>query len=252
MQELASWPRPAYVAAERPFVYLAIFGASMGGPDVSRSRHRCAGVPRGIDISAFDAQRHGAWADSVRSGYLWDKLQREDPALAQAVAGATSWIVLRGEPADDSALDYLRDIVGIVQAFFDNGAACVYDPQQFKWWSAADWRREVFDAGEAVPHRHVVTLMSRMEDGTQWFHTRGMRLFGRPDLSMHGVTADREGAVVKMFDRFIDLHASGGIVPEGQPVRMAGLPDGLACRHAGDIDDPDFNNVHIEIGRPAA
>ena len=224
----------------------------MNGLEVSRSRHRCTGVPLGIELSAFDAQRHSDWADSVRSGYLWDKLQRDDPALAEAVAAATTWVVMRGEIADDSTLDYLRDAIGIIQAFFDNGAVCLYDPQQFKWWSADEWRCQVFDAAKPVQHRHVVTLVSPMEDGTLWLHTRGMRLFGRPDLSMYGVAPGHEAAITEMFDRFISLHASGGVVPEGQAIRMAGVPDGLTCRHAGDLDDPDFNNEHIEFVRPAA
>ena len=28
---------------------------------------------------------------------------------------------------------------------------------------------------------------------------------------------------------------------------MSGLPPGGVCLHGGSVDDPDFNNVHIEI-----
>jgi hypothetical protein len=31
---------------------------------------------------------------------------------------------------------------------------------------------------------------------------------------------------------------------------MATLPPGGAARHGGDLDDPDFNNVHLEIVWP--
>lgn len=40
----------------------------------------------------------------------------------------------------------------------------------------------------------------------------------------------------------------GGVVPDGQPVKMKGIPAGWVCRHAGDPDDPDFDNVHLAIG----
>jgi hypothetical protein len=28
---------------------------------------------------------------------------------------------------------------------------------------------------------------------------------------------------------------------------MRSLPSGMICTHKGDVDDPDFNNVHVEI-----
>ena len=50
-----------------------------------------------------------------------------------------------------------------------------------------------------------------------------------------------------MFNRFILLQAEGARIAEGQEIRMASLPSGLTCHHAGRMDDPDFNNVHVEI-----
>lgn len=246
-QGLDTWPRPGYVRAGKPFLFFAVFGASSDGLKVSRSRHRCTGVPAGIDLSMFDTHQHGEWLDSLRSGYLWDQLRREDADLALRTAGATTCVVLRGEPSDDTTLDYLRDTIGLIQAFFDNGAISLYDPQQFKWWSADDWRRIVFEAGKPMPHRHVVTLVSPQDGDKVWLHTRGMRQFGRPDLSMHDVSPALRPNAIEMFDRFIDLQAFGAVVADGQPVRMAGMPENRTCRHGGDVDDPDFNNVHIEI-----
>ena len=65
-------------------------------------------------------------------------------------------------------------------------------------------------------------------------------------VSMHGVRADCEAAVIDMFNRFILLQAEGGRIAGGQEIRMASLPLGLTCHHAGSLDDPDFNNVHVE------
>jgi len=44
------------------------------------------------------------------------------------------------------------------------------------------------------------------------------------------------------------MQAFGAVVPEGQPIEMSSLPDGWRCFHRGSLDDPDFNNRHIEIG----
>lgn len=92
----------------------------------------------------------------------------------------------------------------------------------------------------------MVVLASPEREGT-WLHTRGMLKFGRPDLSMRGVARGSEGLYLELFNRFIAFQALGGVIEEGQEVRMAGLDSGLRCYHAGSPDDPDFNNLHVEI-----
>lgn len=71
--------------------------------------------------------------------------------------------------------------------------------------------------------------------------------FGRPDLGMFNVTPDLKDGAIEMVNRFIEFQAFGGILEEGKEISMQGLPEGLFCHHAGDLDDPDFNNVHVEI-----
>ena len=251
-EPLPDWPRPRFApGGGEPFLFFAVFGASVDGLQVSRNRHRCEGVPAGIDIGVHDAERHAGVLDSFRSGFLWETLEREDAALARTIAAATRCVVLRGSPVDHATLAYLRDVVGLVEALLETGAVGVFDPQRFAWWSPAQWHDRVFEPGRPRVHEHVAILTSPMPDGTDWLHTRGMRQFGRPDLSMHRVDAALRGAAIAMFDRFIELQALGGVVAPGQPIRMAGLPGGLSCHHRGDEDDPDFNNRHIEIEWPA-
>ncbi len=74
-----------------------------------------------------------------------------------------------------------------------------------------------------------------------------MLKFGRPDISVHGVTPDQYEAVQDLCNRFIEMLAFGAVVPDGQVIRMAGLPE-WTCKTLGDLDDPDFNNHRIEIG----
>ena len=74
-----------------------------------------------------------------------------------------------------------------------------------------------------------------------------MRQYGRPDLSVYGVGAKYIDAVTQMIERFIGLQVNGSVVVNGQKVQMSGLPPGGVCLHGGNVDDPDFNNVHIEI-----
>ncbi len=136
----------------------------------------------------------------------------------------------------------------------DEGAAAIYDPLMIKFWSPEDWRNQIFDRDIPAPKHHVMILYSEDEHNDQacWYHTRGMIKYGRPDLSIHGVRPEMGGPVIELLSRFIEMQAFGAIVPEGQEIRMQSLPDGMTCHHRGDHDDPEFNNVHIEILWPWA
>jgi hypothetical protein len=156
---------------------------------------------------------------------------------------------LAGEVPDPANLDYFRDAVGLVMALLESGGIGVFDPHMFKWWSPEEWRQSAFDPAGPVPRHHVVILTSEdSEPGLKWYHTRGMRKFGRPDLSVHAVTPDIQAGVEDLFNRFIEMLAFGAVVPDGQPIRMASLPQGWRCFHRGTLEDPDFNNTHLEIG----
>lgn len=132
------------------------------------------------------------------------------------------------------------------------GGVAVCELQSLNWWSAADWREQIFASATAPIMHHVSVLISPEAGDALWVHTRGMRTFGRPDLSMHAVPAHLLPQVQALFERLIHMQARGGVIPDGQPVRMQGLPDGLCCWHAGSTDDADFNNVHVEIASMAS
>ncbi len=158
-------------------------------------------------------------------------------------------MALRGELADPPDLNYLRDAIGAVTFFMDHGGFAVCDPQQFELYDAERWRRDIFESGATNVLKHVKILYSEGEDGT-WYHTRGLRKFGRPDVSVRGVPRDHAKAAIDLCNRFIQMQALGGRIPEGQQIRMASLPAGMICHHSGDLEDPDFNNVHVEIRFP--
>jgi hypothetical protein len=161
---------------------------------------------------------------------------------------------VHGEIADQPNLNYLRDVIGLVMFTLDHGGIAVCDPQQFKLYDADQWRRDIFEPGSSNLLRHVVILTSEEEGSANvdrtWYHTRGLRKFARPDLSVHNVPREYTNAVVDLCGRFIELQTLGGRIPEGQEIRMKSLPPGLICHHAGSLEDPDFNNVHVEIRWP--
>ena len=251
------WPRPHYERpGGRPFLFYAAFGEFRSLPPLDARRYRSLGVHTGLGLGRYGPGEHQEVLSGFREGYLWDDLVAQDPALARRVSESDQCLILRGELDDRGDLDYLRDAVGLLAYLLDHGGVGVYDPQMFRWWGPEAWRRGLFEPAAPVPRRHVVILTSdEGESGARgeprtWFHTRGMRKFGRPDLSVHGVRLQHQEVVIDLIERFVDLQASGGLIPEGQEIRMRGLPSGMTCRHGGDPDDPDFNNVHVDITLP--
>jgi hypothetical protein len=249
--ELVSWPRPRYAPTEaQALIFYAAFGDFDFSERLSVTQYRSNGPPQGIDLIAFQRSTHPDYLSSFCQGFVWDELRRGQPDFSSRIEKAPNCVVLRGELSDPPTLDYLRDCVGTVTYLFDRGAIAVYDPQILRWWTYNEWRDDIFSPAEALPHRHVVILVSEEQDGL-WFHTRGMRKFARPDISIHGVGAKYRDAIIDLCCRFIDFMAMGGLPDDGEAIRMQSLPSGGVVRHRGDVADPDFNNVHLEVTWPA-
>jgi hypothetical protein len=252
---LPDWPRKLYQGpGGRPFLFYVVFGAFPQLPALAQQEYRSNGVFPGLQLSHYDGGKHPDVLDGFQRGYLWDGLKRHKPVLAEAVQASGECLVMRGELEDQPDLNYFRDTVGLLTFLLDHGGVVVYDPWMFHWWEPGEWKDRIFRPGGAVPRHHVVVLTSEdSEDASlTWFHTRGMRKFGRPDLSVHRVPPQYREPVIDLFERFIELQAFGGVIVEGQEVRMKTLPSGMTCHHAGDMDDPDFNNAHVEITPPAS
>ena len=253
MPLLAEWPRTHYVAGgNNPFLIYVVYGWVDLDRPLSRSAYRSSGVPDGIDLLSYGPTEHPDVVRRFRTGHPWTRLIAEDPDLAAIVAAQDCCLVVKGDIADPPTLSYFRDVIGLLAFCLDVGGVAIYDPQMLKWWSPTEWRTRAFNVGHCAPRHHVVTLISPDGDGTEWVHTRGMRKFGRPDLSIHRVRTEHREAILDLVNRFIDLLAFGARVPDGQPIRLAGLPAGMTCWRRGDENDPDFNNEHIEIVWPEA
>jgi hypothetical protein len=252
--ELETWQRKHYVAGGGdPFLFYVVYGEIDSSAPLSRSTYRSDGIPDGIEVMSYGPGQHPDVPGSFREGYLWDEFVADDPRLARAVAQCEHCMILRGTPTDSTTLDYFRDTVGLVTYLIDRGGCVVYDPLMFRWWQPAEWKQKIFEPAGPVPRHHTVILVSEEDDPSlKWFHTRGMRKFGRPDISVHNVPAELEEGVIDLCNRLIEHQAFGHVVPDGQEIKMASLPSGGVVRHGGDLDDPDFNNVHLDVSWTAA
>ena len=247
--QLKTWERQYYEpGGGDAFLFYAIFGKFPDPLDLSPAKYRSRGVPQELQVGLHREWQGEPQIKVFTEGYLGEMLAGM-PELRKAIMSAPECITIAGTIPDPANLNYLRDTVGVITALFANGAVGVYDPQRFAWWNSATWTERMFLPNAVVPRNHCIILVSEDAESreTRWLHTRGLRKFGRRDISIRGVPKEYIETATEICNRFIDHQAFGLIVPDGQLIRVDGLSDEIVCRHAGDLEDPDFNNVHIEI-----
>lgn len=240
--------RPYYQdTGRRPYLYYAVMGARAEELQISRSRHHVEEMPQGLALFGLQRPEHSVQMDELLGSTLGKVLSEQAQALYEQARAAQSWLVLQGEVQEDSTLEYLRNAVGIVQAAAETGAAAVLDLQTLTLFSPARWESEVF-APQFRPCGHAVILVSPNPDGTLWFHTRGMRKFGRPDIGLEGVPQGEMDRAAAVINQMIHYGAQGAVF--SRPARLHIAAGGICTVYpklAGDLEDPDFNNEHYQM-----
>jgi hypothetical protein len=240
MNTLKIWERKYFTTpADSAFLFFADF-------KISIEKYRSQGIPPGCDLMKYGPNKHPEYIKSFLEGYLWEDVRAKDSMLANQITNSKECFIVKGTFNDTSDLNYLRDVVGIITYLLDHGGVSVYDPQGFKFYGKKEWAEKIFEPNGPVPRNHVMILFSE-ENGLKWYHTRGLRKFGRPDLSIHNVPPQYEAAVYDLFNRFIEFEGFGGVIKDKQEIKMASLPKGMWCENKGDFEDLDFNNKHVEI-----
>jgi hypothetical protein len=227
-----------------------VFGGFEKQLKLDIGRHGSAGLPAGITMHRFDKNTLAHWEGHPLRGALGDLLRDDDPETFKAARAASECIMLRGELDDPESLEYLRDTLGVVGALLEVGGTMVVDPQILALFRATAWRERYADGG-ASPREHVLILCNDEEDGA-WVRTRGMRKFARPDVSIHRVPqtdVERAGALAV---RLVELQAQGMRFVDGTALEADGVPQGLIAHLDGSLEDPQFNNVHVEFSWPDA
>jgi hypothetical protein len=246
MTQLKDWERPYFEASiADASIYYVAYGKPPKSWNISGSEYRVSGIPEGINIHTYGPDVNPETLDRFRNGYLWDQILKEKPSFASQIFEETECLIIQGSLHNPETLNYFRDLTGLIQWLFDSGIKGVFDPHAFLWWTPEAWD-EIFHKAEAAPHSHVMIFTSP-ENGKIWLHTRGMRKFGRPDISIRGCPFDRVNDAGKLINKFIEIQSFGAVILEGKEINLEGLPSGMTCAHKGHLDDPDFNNVHFEI-----
>jgi len=245
-------PRPHWQpSAEEVLLQFYVFGKFEHELVIPAMRYGSPGLPAGIEIMRHQNLALRQWEGYPLKGALGEILQDETPEAFEQARIAPDVLVVRGKIGDRDTLDYLRDTLGVLAALLDIGGSTILDPQILALFSAEHWRRHYLIKGGAPPRHHVLILRNAEEAaGRSWIRTRGMRKFGRPDISIRNVPEreiDRAGA---LCEHLVDLQALGAHFSNGQQLEVDDLSEDLVAQPGGSFDDPQFNNTHVAFHWP--
>ena len=239
------WKRPFWHASDEQAVLLYfVFGQFGDAPALE--------LPAGIELSRHPHASLKDWKGYPLAGSLREVFADEAPDTLRAARKTPDVLRIAGTLPDPANLDYLRETLEAVTRLFDAGAVAVVDPQVSGLYDRATWTRRIASGNDSTLRQHFLVLRDADPDAPErhWVHTRGLRKFARPDISITrvpGTEADRAGALCQQL---ADMLALGGHFAEGQTLPVDGV--GMFRAHpGGSSDDPRFFNTHVELRWPA-
>jgi len=247
-----AWPRPYWRPGETDAVLqFYVFGGFAQDLAIPSPRYGSPGLPEGVEIQRFQNAVLRQWEGYPLGGALGQILKEDEPEIFEQARTAPEVLVVRGQLKDSGSLDYLRDTLGVLAGMLDVGGTAILDPQILTLFDAQQWRERYLVKDGAPPRSHVLILCNADDaPNRSWIRTRGMRKFARPDISIRNVPEseiDRAGALCQQL---VELQSLGAQFSPGQEMDVEGIAGGLVAQPGGSLDDPQFNNTHVEFRWP--
>jgi hypothetical protein len=234
------WERPQYEAGGGDAsVLFVVFGPKPEPLRVTSLAHRVVPMDLSLELEYQEPQVAAGLLDSPLGATLLQGWEGQEPS----VLTADGCMVMRADVPDPKDLRYLRNCVGVVTAILEAGGRAAANLQSLGMFTPEQWRGVIFAPDKPQPRLHVNVFHGEEETGTVWLHTRGLRAFGRPDVSIRNVPQDAMPAASELCNRLIESQAFGRVIPDG-PI------EGMVAHTTGSLEDPDFDNVHIELVWP--
>lgn len=243
-----NYERPYYEDLNmRPFLFYVVFGATTGELQVSKKRHHVDEMPEGLVFQYWQSAGNKDDMEDLMGGVLGELLKEQNEALYRKACAEETWALISGEVHRDSDLSYMRNAIGFVQALVDSGAIAVLDLQTFTLMSGEDWTKKIFEP-EFHPCEHATILASKDENGALWLHTRGMRKFGRPDISMENVEQKQVDLAAGVISEMIFLGAQGAFFSRKTKLHLDDKNAVIVTpQYVDDFDNDDFNNSYYRM-----
>jgi len=252
MEDLTNWERKYFqTGGDDACVSYVVYGHFEQPLEVSMSSYRTAGVPDFIDVDFHSRLEEGDELDVYLNGYIGDWLRANDQALHATCRMAAAAIHVHGVLRDPKSLNYLRDTVGIITALADKRGVAVIDLQGLRCYRPEEWKETVWAPGTLHTSGLINTVVTKDLTGPGWWiSTRGMRKFGRPDISLRGVPRPDTDMVIDFCNRLAGMMAQGALVPNGKVIKSPIIQGELVCAVSSNLDDNTYRNRVIEINYP--
>ena len=230
----------------KPFLFYVIFGITGDELEVSQSKHHVDGLPENMDIRTLTRAENGDYINGFFEGAVGEILKEQDEELFEACRAAENCVVFQGEVQEDSTLDYMRNVIGIIQAFAEKGAVGILDFLTFELYSPEDWH-DIFFEQDINAQNHVKILYSEDEDGI-WLHTRGMAEFGRPDIGIYNVPEDLVDDYEQLINQMIFYGGQGLFFESKVKLHTAdGKTFVVNPEFVNDFENEDYNNAYYIV-----
>lgn len=249
---IPAWQRPHWRPSdEKILLQFYVFG-KFDAVRVPSQDYGSSGLPPGLTATSHRHADLRTWDGYPLKGAMGRMYKGDAPQAYQHAFDAPEVMVVRGTLEDSPATGYLSDTLGVLAGMLDIGGVAILDPQILSLLDADAWRRHyLIRDGAPIRHHLLILCDGESEPGRSWIHTRGMRKFGRPDVSIHQVpdaAIDRAGLLCAQL---VELQALGAHFAEGQPLDVEGVSAGTVVHLGGGLEDPQFNNTFVELAWPA-
>ena len=136
----------------------------------------------------------------------------------------------------------------MVESLFHQGAVAVLDMNAIVLQSADEWRERNAD-DLLKPLQFTATYWWSEENRPgEWWRTRGMLSFGRPDISLRQVPSSAHHAARELIQHLVLNQADGAVLMDDEIMHTEGISLRFHIEDA--FDDPMFLNRRAEATWP--
>ena len=230
----------------KPFLFFVVFGVDSDSLEVSKEKHHVDEIPEGLQVCSISREDNAEYIDGFFSDPLGSILKEENPDLFDKCRSCNDCVIINGDIVNDSNFNYMRNVIGMIQALVEKGAAGILDMLTFSLISPSGWTEQFFEK-DINAQNHVKILFSEEADG-YWLHTRGMIEFGRPDYSIQGVDESDFDEYSSVLNQMI-FYGGEGVFFNGE-FRLhtqIGNSYKVTSEFVEDFENDDFNNAYCNV-----
>lgn len=248
---IPAWQRPHWQSSDEEILLQFYVFGKFEQVRVPSADYGSSGLPAGIESISHQHSALRQWDGYPLKGSAGRMFKQTSPTAYQLAFDSPEVIVVRGSLADSQATGYLRDTLAVLAGLLDIGGVAILDPQTLSLLSAAEWREKYLIADGAPIRNHLLIMCDEeAEGGRLWVHTRGMRKFGRPDISIRHVPESAINRAGLLCEKMVELQALGAHFTDGQMLEIDGAAGEVALTIGGGLQDPQFNNSFVELSWP--